>query len=141
MGCSNSKVIGRTVDKLHQLLAQRKKILSLNQKTKVKQIILSDEELMGLSIAWENLRADSVESGLFILAHFFELYPETVYRFDFTKDMYGNAMPDFMKSQRMREHSVKVMGALDAGQYIIIHFSKNLGNNQNIGYTTNFIFF
>ena len=69
-----------------------------------------------LGSVWGNLRENSVDTGLYILQHFFTVFPEEVVKFQFNMDDHGNIRPNFLTSKSVREHSMKIMNALDAGK-------------------------
>ena len=64
---------------------------------------------------WENLRESTEDSGLYVMQHFFYLYPEEVQKFAFNMDSWGNVRSDYLTSRALRDHSIKVMNALDSG--------------------------
>jgi len=72
------------------------------------------EEKACIAGSWESIRVNSADSGLCLLQHFFYLYPEEIEKFQFTKDQWGYRYPDYLTSEALRQHSIKVMDALDA---------------------------
>jgi len=76
--------------------------------------IFKFEEKECIANVWENLRESSADSGLYLLQHFFFLYPEEINKFPFTKDRFGNRNPNYLTGEALRQHSIKVMDALDS---------------------------
>jgi len=109
---------------------------------------LEEHEIQIIEKMWAELRENAADSGLFIFQYFFDLYPEETQRFFFITDHKGNVMPNYLKSQRMREHAIKVMNGMDSvmcgvfennpqlGQMLFDlgygHYSKNIAKDDII---------
>merc|ERR1712168_689816 len=73
-----------------------------------------NEEKECISAVWDNLRMSSADSGLYLHQHIFYLYPELIEKFEFSKDKFGNQTSEFLTGKALREHSIRVMDALDS---------------------------
>ena len=72
------------------------------------------EQIECISSVWANLRQSSADNGLYLLQHFYTLYPEEVQKFAFNLDDRKDVRPNFHRSQLVRDHSMKIMNAFDA---------------------------
>ena len=79
----------------------------------VREFTLEETEILGS--VWGNLRESTADSGLYILQHFFTLYPGQVEKFEFNLDEYGNVRPNFLISKAIKDHSLVIMNGLDSG--------------------------
>ena len=55
------------------------------------------------------------DAGLFLLEKMFLKYPELAKKFDFCRDFFGSYKADAMQTEFMKNHSIKIMNALDTG--------------------------
>jgi len=115
MGCTKSKAgKGANPSAPGSGLPQfERKIKSINARKHEKSQEFSGEELEHICSVWGNLRMNHPDAGLFLLEKMFLKYPELAKKFDFCRDFFGSYKADAMQTEFMKNHSIKIMNALD----------------------------